>query len=63
MKALGVGLGGVRFADVEVVRAGSARPGSRSPGWPPTGPGARRQLMALSLTHTGALAMAVVVAD
>jgi holo-[acyl-carrier protein] synthase len=64
MKALGTGLGGVRFADVEVVRAGSGAPRLEVSGL------AAQRARALgvtswhlSLTHTGSVAAAVVVAD
>ena len=64
MKALGIGLGGVRFAEVEVVRDDAGGPVSRSPE-------ARRAAAEalgvrswhLSLTHTDSVAAAVVVAD
>ena len=64
MKALGTGLGGVRFSDVEVVGGGS-----QAPRLAITGLAARRARELgvgswhVSLTHTDALAMAVVVAD
>ena len=64
MKALGTGLGGVRFADVEVVRdVGGA------PHLAVTGQAARRahalgvRSWHLSLTHTSSVAAAVVVAE
>ena len=63
MKALGTGLGGVRFSDVEVVGGGS-----QAPRLAITGLAARRARELgvgswhVSLTHTDALAMAVVVA-
>jgi len=64
MKALGTGLGGVRFAEVEVVRTEAGAPRLEVSG------GAARRAAALgirswhlSLTHTDSVAAAVVVAD
>jgi holo-[acyl-carrier protein] synthase len=64
MKALGTGLGGVRFAEVEVVSAPSGAPSLEV-----SGLAARRaehlgiRHWHVSLTHTDSLAAAVVVAD
>ena len=64
MKALGTGLGGVRFADVEVVRGAAGAPCLEI-----TGLAAARAAALgvrswhLSLTHTDSVAAAVVVAD
>lgn len=64
MKALGVGLGAFGFHDVEVVRAPSGRPSLRVRG--AAASLARGQDVTawwVSLTHTAALAEAVVVAE
>ena len=65
MKALGTGLGGVRFAEVEVVRGGfGGAAASRSPGLRPPAPTALGvRCWHVSLTHTDSVAAAVVVAD
>jgi len=64
MKALGVGIGGVAFADVEVVRGALGAPELRA-----TGRAARRAAVLgitewhVSLTHTATVAAATVVAS
>lgn len=64
MKALGVGLGAFRFTDVEVVREDGGRPSLRVAG---SAAGLAAELgvgsWLVSLTHTAALAEAVVVAE
>jgi holo-[acyl-carrier protein] synthase len=64
MKALGTGLGGVRFADVEVFGGGSAAPRLEISGVAAS----RAEALGIrswhvSLTHTDSVATAVVVAD
>ncbi len=64
MKALGVGLGAFALADVEVVRAGHGPPTLRLHG----GAAARAASSGtarwhVSLTHTGTVALAMVVAE
>jgi holo-[acyl-carrier protein] synthase len=64
MKALGTGLGGVRFADVEVVSGGSGAPRLEISGLAAS----RAEALGIrcwhvSLTHTCSVAAAVVVAD
>ena len=64
MKALGTGLGGVRFADVEVFGGGSAAPRLELSGVAAS----RAEALGIrswhvSLTHTDSVAAAVVVAD
>ena len=64
MKALGTGLGGVRFADVEVFRGGSGAPRLEISGLAAS----RAEALGIrswhvSLTHTDSVATAVVVAD
>lgn len=64
LKALGVGIGAASFRDVEVVRAGSGRPALALAGSAATlaaGRGVTR--WHLSLSHTGTLAVASVVAE
>ncbi len=63
MKALGVGLGAFDFTELEVVRAPSGAPAIATHGRASTLVAARGATALLcSLTHTGALAGAVVVA-
>ncbi len=64
MKALGVGLGAFAFHDVEVVRADSGRPALVLRGRAGELSDARGvQGWHVSLTHTAALAQAVVIAE
>jgi len=64
MKALGTGLGGVRFAEVEVVRDPSGAPHLELSGLAAARADALGvQSWHVSLTHTDSVAAAVVVAD
>lgn len=64
MKALGVGIGGFGFSDVEVTRRPSGRPGLCLTGAASRVAGEMRAGSAsLSMSHTGDVALAVVVMD
>lgn len=64
MKALGIGIGGARFTDIEVERESSGAPSLRV-----TGRARARadelevEIFHLSLTHTASTAQAIVIAD
>ena len=64
MKALGVGLGSFRFAEVEVIREESGAPRLRTSGRAePLAKEMGVRAFHVSLTHTGDIACAVVIAE
>jgi holo-[acyl-carrier protein] synthase len=63
MKAMGLGIGGARFVDIEVVRAESGEPSVRLHGSAATAAAERGvQSWLLTLSHTDHLAQAIAVA-